>query len=98
MEGLTISAAVAMKLGNKHRVSRREVEQAFENRAGRLLKDQREQHRTDPPTLWFIAPSNKGRLLKVVYIQRGRAIELRTAYEPNEVERAIYAKHGGVAY
>jgi hypothetical protein len=38
---------------------------------------------TDPPTLWFLARTNRNRLLKVVYIQRGLKIYLRTCYEPN---------------
>ena len=31
--------------------------------------DTREQHRSDPPTLWFVAPTSQGRLLKIVFIK-----------------------------
>lgn len=36
--------------------------------------------------------------MKVVYIQIGLTIELKSAFEPNAEELAIYAKYGGVAY
>ncbi|WP_298292238.1 ADP-ribosyl-(dinitrogen reductase) hydrolase [Thiomonas sp.] len=92
MKNLNISSKVLEKLAAKHNVCRREVEQCFENIAGDLLQDNREDHRTDPPTLWFIARTNKNRLLKVVYIQKGDKITLRTCYEPNEEEIRIYRK------
>lgn len=94
MQNLRISADVLKKLGEKHKVDRREVEQCFANRTGRLLTDNREDHKSNPPTLWFLAPTNKGRVLKVVYIQEGPHINLRSAFEPNAAESAIYKKHG----
>lgn len=92
MKNLAISDQILGKLQDKHRVTRREVEQCFENIEGQLLIDDREDHKTDPPTLWFLARTNKNRLLKVVYIQRGMTIHLRTAYPPNEDEVNIYAR------
>lgn len=75
-------------------MDRREVEQCFDNRTGRLLTDIRAKHKSNPPTLWFLAPTNKGRMLKIVYIQGDPHIDLRSAFEPNDVEIAIYAKYG----
>ncbi len=40
-----------------------------------------------------VAPTNKGRLLKVCYVPRGDYF-IRTCYEPNEAELAIYRRHG----
>ena len=94
MKNLNISEAVLRKLKEVHGVSRLEVEQCFVNRQGRLLVDNRVLTRTNPPTLWFIACSNKGRALKVVYIQKGEAIELKTSYDPNEEDVRIYKRHG----
>ena len=94
MKNLSISDAVLRKLENAHGVSRNEVEQCFLNRQGRLLVDNRVLTRTNPPTLWFLACTNKGRALKVVYIQKGVTIELKTAYDPNEEEARIYKRHG----
>jgi hypothetical protein len=98
MKNLKISDAILAKLRDKHRVERREVETCFMNREGRLLEDVRAKHRTDPPTLWFIAPTNQGRLLKIVYIQTGSVVTLKSAFEPNAAELQIYANSGGVAY
>ena len=94
MENLKISNGVLRKLRDSHDVTRREVEHCFQNRAGKLLVDNRALTRTNPPTLWFIACTNKGRPLKVVYIQRGENVELKTAYDPNEEEVRIYKRYG----
>lgn len=93
MKNLLISEGVSTKLRDKHDVSRREVEQCFENIEGPLLIDDREDHKSDPPTLWFISRTNLNRLLKIVYIQRGKTVCLRTAYEPNEAEILIYQSY-----
>jgi len=93
MGKIIISDTIRAKLASAHDVGVPEVHQCFANRTGKLLQDNREQHRTDPPTLWFIAPTNKGRLLKVCFVPKGD-IYLRTCYPPDEVELAIYRKHG----
>lgn len=47
--------------------------------------------RANPPTLWFIAETNQGRALKVVFIELQNGIyEIKTAYEPNKTEVKIY--------
>lgn len=89
---LVISRPVARKLEAKHAVKPAEVAQCFENRCGRLLTDTREEHRTDPPTLWFIAETDHGRLLKVIFIQQRGAQVIKSAYPPNEREIAIYER------
>jgi hypothetical protein len=94
MKNLRISADVLKKLADRHGVDRREVEQCFANRTGRLLTDIRAKHKSNPPTLWFLAPTNKGRVLKIVYIPNDPYIDLRSAFEPNAAEVAIYSKHG----
>ncbi len=94
MKNLLISDTVLSKLKASHGVVRNEVEQCFLNRTGKLLVDTRAVNRTNPPTLWFIAYTNRGRALKVVYMQKGEVVELKTAYEPNSVEQRIYARFG----
>jgi uncharacterized DUF497 family protein len=93
MKNLKVSTKTLDKLRDKHDVTVREVEQCFENIDGPLLIDDREDHKSDPPTLWFISRTNKNRLLKVAYIQRGNVVHLRTCYEPNEAEMLIYSSH-----
>lgn len=94
MQNLIVSARVLEKLTKKHLVTRTEVEQCFTNRTGRLLTDNRELRKTNPPTLWFIANTNKGRALKVVYIQIGQEVHLKSAFDPNPTEIGIYSRHG----
>ena len=97
MQNLVVSAAVESKITTSHNVTIAEVRQCLLNRKGRLLVDNRVLTKTNPPTLWFIADTNKVRALKIVYIQVGLQVHLKTAYEPNEVETAIYLKHGSKA-
>lgn len=94
MDNLIISDAILTKLRDKHRVDRREVEQAFGNKCGIFLIDDREDHQSDPPTLWFVAPTNKGRLLKVAFIFRDGKIFLRTAYDADMTSQSIYDAKG----
>jgi uncharacterized DUF497 family protein len=89
-----ISPKILEKLRTKHGVSRRDVEQCFENRTGKLLDELREEHRTDPPTRWFIAPTNKCRLLKVCYVPRNGDLYIRSAFPPDSTELHIYRTKG----
>lgn len=91
---IRISDDVKAKLAAKHDVGEPEVHQCFANVTGQLLIDTREDHRTDPATNWFIAPTNRGRLLKVCFVPKNGDMYLRTCYPPNEAELAIYRKHG----
>ncbi|MEO9204911.1 MAG: ADP-ribosyl-(dinitrogen reductase) hydrolase [Gammaproteobacteria bacterium] len=84
---------IAEKLLKKHRVTIIEVGECFLNRIHGLLEDTRLDHRTEPPTLWFIAETDHGRLLKVVFIEHtDGTYEIKTAYEPNENEVKIYER------
>jgi len=79
------------KLRTKHYVERHEVIECFDNRTKKALIDDREEHRTNPPTEWFISETDAGRRLKVVYIRvSASATVIRTAYEPSEDEERIY--------
>lgn len=94
MKNLVISLKIEEKLSKKNPpVSRREVEQCFENIHGGLLTDEREVHKTDPPTLWFIAKTNANRELKIVYVQKGGIVYLKSAFDPDDEERRIYQKY-----
>lgn len=91
---LRISQPVLEKLADRHKVQQREVEQCFENKCGMYLCDDREDHKTDPPTLWFVAPTNTGRLLKVIFIYRDGHVHLRSAYDADANVQSIYERHG----
>lgn len=93
---LFISPRVREKLLTKHKVTESQIQQCFENKAGRDLIDNRPAHRTDPPTRWFIAQTNHGIRLKVCYIfdPATKVVDLKSAFPPNEDEERIYAKYG----
>jgi hypothetical protein len=90
---LIVSPKIEDKLAKKDPpVSVREVEQCFENRSGGVLTDTRERHKTNPPTLWFIAKTNCNRDLKIVYIADKGNIYLKSAFDPDAEEQRIYLK------
>lgn len=91
---LIISPAIQSKLLKRHDVTARDVEECFANRTGRLLIDDRAENRTDPPTRWFIAQTHHGRSLKIVFVQSGEDVFLKTAYVPSAEELRIYRKFG----
>jgi hypothetical protein len=92
---LTISDKIRQKLTQKHGVNEEDIIQCFASREKGFLEDIREDHKTDPPTRWFIAETDFGRKLKVVFIQYPATgeIHIKTAYEPNLKEIAIYEKY-----
>ena len=92
---LNVSSGVQRKITARHGVSVEEVEQCFANRGGNFLKDSREQHKSVPPAMWFVAETDYGRKLKIVFIQEvDESITLKTAYEANTEELRIYEKFG----
>lgn len=93
MVNLRISEAVLQKLRDKHNVTRREVEQCFENKCGLYLEDEREDHKSDPPTLWFVAPTSTGRMLKVIFIYRDGQVHLRSAYDADHAAQSMYDRN-----
>jgi len=89
-----ISDATARKLKEKHRVEEHEVVECFQNRTRHTLIDDREEHKTHPSTQWFIAETDAGRRLKVVFIQISRTeYVIRTAYSPDEIEEKMYERN-----
>lgn len=66
--------------------------QCFANREGRYLIDSREQHKTVPPTQWFVASTDFGIWLKVCFVfdPVSRLIEIKTAYPATEVVKEMY--------
>ena len=88
---LIISAETRFKLKTKHKVSKEEIIQCFENLIGNPVLDTREEHKTESQTQWFISETDKRRKLKVVFIQiAATAVVIKTAYSPNLSEEKIY--------
>lgn len=91
---IQISSKTREKLASKHNVSEEEVAQCFANRVGNYLLDTREDHASDPPTLWFVSETDHGRKLKIVFVHRDGNIYLRTAFLADEKAIRIYDKYG----
>lgn len=87
-----ISESIRAKLLAKHDVTEKEVMECFANREGDIFRDTRERHLTDPPTLWFVAETNRGRKLKVCYVQKGKRVHLKTAFAANPAEISLYER------
>ena len=92
-----ISEGIEDKLWNKHQVNVDEVYECLSNRQrgdGNFITDTRAKNSTEPPTTWFLARTDEGRLLKVVFIlnnQKSPAeVYIKTAYEPNLKEKRIW--------
>ena len=90
---LRISPSVREKLKLKHGVSEKEILECFLNREGDTLEDDRDNNKTIPPTQRFVALTNKGRVLKVCFVETIANIEVKTAYDANSDEIRIYAKY-----
>lgn len=78
------SNRISEKLELKHSVTEKEVKQCFNNSSGITVEDNREEHATNPATQWFIAETNSGRKLKVVFVYDDGIIYVKTAYDANQ--------------
>ncbi len=93
-DNFKISKRIAEKLEKKHQVTPAEVFECFFNRTKGFLEDTRVDHKTNPPTLWFIAETDHDRLLKIVFIELSNGTyEIKTAYTPNDNEVNIYERY-----
>lgn len=92
--GIYVSEWVRGKLV-LHDVEETEVEEAFCNSGPPYLRDDREEHRTVPPTYWFVALTMDDRPLKVIFIpyEEEKIIRLKSAYEPTEQEIERYVEY-----
>lgn len=87
---LILSQKIRDKLEDKHGVTEQEIQECFWNRDRTSLIDTREDHFSDPPTEWFIAETNYGRKLVIVYIPRAENIYIRSAFEPTTGRLGLY--------
>ena len=89
---LVVSPTIRDKLIKKHGVQELEVVECFLNHEGKYLVDLREDHATDPPTLWFIGETHRGRRLKVIFVNRDGNLYLKSAYDADESSSHIYTR------
>lgn len=89
---LVIAPDIRDKLESKHHVKEGEVHECFFNRDGPYLFEGEEDHQTDPPTEWFLAQTDRGRLLKVIFVFRDGNIYLKSAFDANAKAQQIYTE------
>jgi hypothetical protein len=89
---LRISPDVLAKIGGRG-ITRREVEQCFMNVEYGYCEDTRSEHLTNPITKWFVAETDKGRTLKIMFVQEKDGIDLKSAYEATQEVCRIYKKY-----
>jgi hypothetical protein len=90
--GLRIAPDTLEKI-TKRGIRVTEVEQCFLNRVYGLCEDTRAEHLTDPVTKWFVAETDKGRVLKIMYVPTKDGAELKSAYEATPEISRIYEKY-----
>lgn len=90
MKPFRISKRVSEKLLQKHSVTHADVVECFYNRPGQSFRDLREKHETDPPSMWFMSETDRGRPLKVVYVEYDDFIAIKSVYEPTDNSAQIY--------
>lgn len=93
---LNISQKVRAKLAEKSPpVSEEDIIQCFANKTGTSLIDKRADNLTNPLTRWFVAQTDYGQVLKIVYMPHPEGeITIKSAYAPNPDEVRIYRKYG----
>lgn len=92
LKNLIIAPDIRDKLLDKHQVKEGEVHECFFNKDGPYVEDTEEDHRTDPPTEWFLAQTDRGRLLKIVFVFRDGNLFLKSAFDANPKAIHIYSE------
>ncbi|MBS7244206.1 MAG: ADP-ribosyl-(dinitrogen reductase) hydrolase [Comamonas sp.] len=93
---ISISPAIQAKLADpSHNVTRQEILECFANRDRKFLTDTRPEHQTPIPTQWFVAETDYGRQLKVVFIydKAVNTVFIKSAYPAEEHIVRIYQKY-----
>ena len=73
-------------------MTKKEVIECILNMDRTPINDPREDHQTDPPTLWLISETNHRRRLKVIFmVKEGNPI-IKSAYEPEPEAERIWQK------
>lgn len=89
---IRISEEVLKKITARN-ITRTEVEQCFMNVEYGYCEDARAQHLTNPLTKWFVADTDRGRRLKIMFVPEKGGIDLKSAYEATEDVYRIYRKY-----
>ena len=91
LENLIIPQDIRDKLlRDDHNVNEDEVRECCLNHDGFYLEDDNEDHVTDPVSEWFVGETDRGRLLKIIFVFRDGNLYLKSAYPANDKTQRIY--------
>ena len=92
---LIISPKIRDKIGSDDHggVTEREVRVCFMVWDGRFCYDTNERHKTDPQTRWFVCESHICRPLKIMYVDDGENVYLKSAYPATGEIKRIFEKY-----
>ena len=94
---LIVSEKIALKLKTTHNVSIAEVYECLANLEGNPLEDTSEGNETDPLSIWFIAETDYGRVLKIViYPHLNGDYYLKTAFEAKQRHIELFNELNGL--
>ena len=89
---LFASDRIKKKIKEKHRLDWVTVLAVWQSFHGTTLEDDREEHKSDPATQWFVHKE-----LKIVFIESKELTNvciLKSAFAANKEEKRIYNKYG----
>ena len=94
---LIIPPAIEQKIGapDHGSVSKKDVEECFANHCGGYCDDKRPQHldADGKPSMWFVAATNHGRILKIMFVRQGADMYLKSAYPATQQVQDIFSRH-----
>lgn len=92
-----ISPQVEEKIGadDHGNVTVKEVLECFANHCGPYAYEDHPEHKNDKgkATPWFVADTNHGRTLKIMFVRKGQDVHLKSAYPATENVQRIYNKY-----
>lgn len=89
---MRISPEIEEKLRDKHGVSPSEVYECFLNRYGPFFLEERPEHKTNPPSWWFVSETDIGKVLKVVFVHYSDHFAIKSAFEPEDGQDDEYER------
>lgn len=93
---LVIAPQIEDKIGadDHGNVTAKEVQECFQNHCGGYCDEQRPEHQNSDglPSLWFVAETNKRRVLKIMFVRRDGNIHLKSAYPATDRVRDIFKR------
>jgi hypothetical protein len=89
---IRISDDVLKKIAERNIVPT-DIAQCFQNREFGYCDDSRAKHLTNPITKWFVAPTDRGRVLKIMFVPDKGGVDLKSAYDATDEICRIYKKY-----